>query len=99
MYDKTQATMERFRAMAQRIVIDEVDRMRPFNQTEQYTRLKSLREALDEYSLGKAPSSEADPYGYRLRMKETLRFSIGLLEGGDTDHFAAKHIRIMSTRT
>jgi B12-binding domain/radical SAM domain protein len=96
MYDKTQATMERFGVMAQRIVIDEVDRMPSFNQTEQSTRLRSLKEALDEYSLGKAPSSEADPYGYRRRMRETLRLSIGLVEGGDTDHFGANIFQLMS---
>lgn len=87
-YGKYQAAVERFIVRTQRVVISDVDHMRSLSQTEQSKRLRSLREALDEYSLGKASSSEADLYSYRRQMKENLCFSIGLLEGGETDHFA-----------
>jgi hypothetical protein len=87
-YGKFQAAMELFIVRAQRVVINEVDNMRSLNKTEQSTRLKLLGEALHEYSSGGGLSSKSDSYGYGRRMKETLPFSIGLVEGGKTNHFA-----------
>jgi hypothetical protein len=97
-YGKTEATARRFRVAAERIVIEEIDRMLSLDETEQEPRLRSLRSAFDECSLGKTTLSEEDPYGYRGRMKDASRLSIGLMEGGDIDHFAADIFQLRSAR-
>jgi hypothetical protein len=97
-YGKTEATARRFRVAAERFVIEEIDRMLSLDETEQEPRLRSLRSAFDECSLGKTTLSEEDPYGYRGRMKDASRLSIGLMEGGDIDHFAADIFQLRSAR-
>ncbi len=97
-YGKTEATAHRFKVVAEGIVIQEIDRMLSLDETEQQTRLRSLRSAFDEYVSRKTPLSKDDPYGYRRRMKDASRLSIGLMEGGDIDHFAADIFQLRSAR-
>ena len=97
-YGKTEATARRFKVAAERIVIQEVDRILSLDETEQQTRLRSLRSAFDEYFSRKTPLSEDDPYSYRRRMKDASRLSIGLMEGGNIDHFAADIFLLRSAR-
>jgi B12-binding domain/radical SAM domain protein len=66
-YNKSQATVERFRAKVARIAVDEVNRIMNLpDRTESESRLRSLRDALDSF-LNSSPFT-GDIYGYREMM-------------------------------
>jgi len=98
MYGKTEAAIHRFRVVAERIVIEEIDHMLSLDEADQQARLKALRSALDECFSLKASSSEADPFGYRQRMKNASHLSVGLIEGGDIDHLTANIFQLMGAQ-
>jgi B12-binding domain/radical SAM domain protein len=72
LYDKNEATIEHFRAKADRIAVGEVNRiMNTKDEAERESRLRSLREAIDSF-LDSSPFN-GDTYGYREMMwKETI---------------------------
>jgi len=71
-YDKYQATVNQFRAIADMVAVGAVNRIMSLSDiTERESRLKSLRDALDS---ALSPSSDKhDPYGYQEMIKKIWR--------------------------
>ncbi len=72
LYSEEQAILDYLRAVADRIAVDEVNRiMQIENEVEKEDRLKSLNIALDSFL--KQSFSGEDPYGYRGMLREGMR--------------------------